>query len=109
MEQGTGFGPQEVRKQIKWLDWPAVQWVMRLLAHLHLRRHPMALFVQGSNEVDKGCNEVQSDSEVANAANTEAYAQEEFVVCEGVGEVRARCLRAQDGQVVQLGPQQHGS
>ena len=51
------------------------------------------LFVQGSNEGDKGCNEVQAASEVASAANIEGYAQEEYVVCEGVGEVRARLLR----------------
>ena len=35
-EQGTGCGPQELRNQIYWLDWPAVQWVMRLLSHFYL-------------------------------------------------------------------------
>jgi len=39
-EQGTGSGPQELRNQIYWLDWPAVQWVMRLLSHFHFQRHP---------------------------------------------------------------------
>ena len=40
-EQDTGFWPQAVRKQIYWLDWPAVQWLMRLLAHFDFQRHPI--------------------------------------------------------------------
>ena len=40
-EEGTGSGPQEVRNQIYWLDWPGVQWVMRLLSHFYFQRHPI--------------------------------------------------------------------
>ena len=54
--------------------------------------HIPTLFVQGSYEGDKGCNEVQ-------AANIEGYAQEEDVDREGVAAVRTRCLRGQEGQV----------
>ena len=39
-ERGTGSGPQELRNQIYWLDWPAVHSVMRLLSHFHFQRHP---------------------------------------------------------------------
>ena len=39
-QEGTGSGPQEVRAHIYWLDWLAVQWFMRLLAHFHFRWHP---------------------------------------------------------------------
>ena len=39
-QYGTGSGPQEIRAQIYWLDWPVVQWLMRLLVHFHFQRHP---------------------------------------------------------------------
>ena len=39
-QRGTGSGPQELRNQIYWFDWPAVQWVMRWLSHFHFQRHP---------------------------------------------------------------------
>ena len=39
-QQCTGSGPQEIRAQIYWLDWPVVQWLMRLLVHFHFQRHP---------------------------------------------------------------------
>ena len=40
-QHGTGSGPQELRAQIYWLDWPVAQWLMRLLAHFHFQRHPI--------------------------------------------------------------------
>ena len=39
--EDTGSGSHAVRLQIYWLDWPAVQWLMRLLAHFHFQRHPI--------------------------------------------------------------------
>ena len=39
-QEAEGSGAREVRSQIHWLDWPAVQWVMRLLAHFDFERHP---------------------------------------------------------------------
>ena len=44
-EHGTGSGPQELREQIYWLDWPAVQWVMRSLSHFEFQRHPTLLSI----------------------------------------------------------------
>ena len=32
-------GAWELRQRIYWLDWPAVQWLMRLLAHFHFREN----------------------------------------------------------------------
>ena len=31
-------GTWEVRRKIYWLDWPAVQWIMRLLAHFNFQK-----------------------------------------------------------------------
>ena len=60
-EQDTGFGSQAVRKHFYWLDWPAVQWLMRLLAHFsfsktaHTGAHrPISLHTHGRHEDDKG-------------------------------------------------------
>ena len=36
--EDTRSGSHAVRLQIYWLDWPAVQWLMRLLAHFHFQK-----------------------------------------------------------------------